>query len=145
MTAMGSRKLKQWINYPLLDLDQIRERLERVEGSLEEPSLRQTLRATLKRMYDMERLVAKVCLKPGQSPGSGGPEEFPAAASGLSYFCLAKKPPRPNSWNWRPDWTPDRRWPKRFSGPFWMNRPRSSRDKEARMIRPGYHPTWTSI
>jgi DNA mismatch repair protein MutS len=63
LTAMGSRKLKHWITYPLRDLDRIEERLERVEALVEDPPLRQRLRASLQGMYDMERLAAKACLQ----------------------------------------------------------------------------------
>jgi DNA mismatch repair protein MutS len=63
LTAMGSRKLRQWITYPLRDLDRIQERLERVEAFVEDPPLRQRLRAPLERMYDLERLSAKACLQ----------------------------------------------------------------------------------
>jgi DNA mismatch repair protein MutS len=62
LTAMGSRKLKQWVTYPLRDRDRIQERQEGVEALVEDPPLRQGLRASLERMYDLERLGAKACL-----------------------------------------------------------------------------------
>ncbi len=63
LTAMGSRKLRQWVTYPLRDLDRIQERQERVEAFVEDPPLRQGLRASLERMSDLERLGAKACLQ----------------------------------------------------------------------------------
>ena len=59
---MGSRKLRHWITYPLLDLDRIRDRLGQVEVLVEDPALRQNLRVLLQPMYDLERLVARTCL-----------------------------------------------------------------------------------
>jgi len=63
LTAMGSRKLRQWITYPLRDRDRIQERQELVEALVEDPPLRQGLRASLERMYDLERLGGKACLQ----------------------------------------------------------------------------------
>ena len=80
MTAMGSRKLKQWINYPLLDLEKIRQRQDLVEAFLENPVLRQSLRSHLKEIYDIERLVAKVCLN------QAGPRDLVALKNSLSHL-----------------------------------------------------------
>ncbi|HMK65504.1 MAG TPA: DNA mismatch repair protein MutS, partial [Thermodesulfobacteriota bacterium] len=77
MTAMGSRKLKQWLNYPLLDLEKILERQKGVEALAEDPLLRQFLRSHLREIYDIERLVAKVCLN------QAGPRDLVALKNSL--------------------------------------------------------------
>ncbi|MBI5585609.1 MAG: DNA mismatch repair protein MutS [Deltaproteobacteria bacterium] len=61
-TAMGSRKLRQWLTYPLLDLNRIQERQDRVEALVEDPPLRRQVRELLQPVYDIERLTAKTCL-----------------------------------------------------------------------------------
>ncbi len=61
-TAMGSRKLKQWLREPLTDLKQIRDRLDAVETLTEDILTRNDLRAHLAGVYDLERLVARISL-----------------------------------------------------------------------------------
>ena len=59
-TAMGARRLKQWLSYPLIELEPIRRRLDAVEELLESPSLREELNARLKNVADMERLNGRI-------------------------------------------------------------------------------------
>lgn len=59
-TAMGGRLLKKWIEQPLLGVDLINARLDAVSQLTEEIFLREDLRALLKQIYDLERLLAKV-------------------------------------------------------------------------------------
>ncbi|MBM7562577.1 DNA mismatch repair protein MutS [Fusibacter tunisiensis] len=59
-TAMGARKLKTWMEEPLLDKGQIDRRLETVEVLVEDLMLRSDLRTLLKQVYDLERLVSKL-------------------------------------------------------------------------------------
>ncbi len=80
MTAMGSRKLKYWLNYPLLDLEKIRRRQDLVEAFFEDPILRQAIRSHLKEIYDIERLVAKVCLN------QAGPRDLVALKNSLAHL-----------------------------------------------------------
>lgn len=62
MTAMGGRRLRWWLAYPLLDTARIRERLAAV-GEIREAHLaRQDLRKALAGLYDMERLGARISL-----------------------------------------------------------------------------------
>ncbi len=60
VTAMGARLLKMWIEQPLLDKNKINERLDAVEEIVNNPFLRNDLRAVLKRVYDLERLAGRV-------------------------------------------------------------------------------------
>ncbi|MCL1809843.1 MAG: DNA mismatch repair protein MutS [Clostridiales bacterium] len=59
-TAMGSRKMKQWLREPLNDLDGINERLDAVETLTDDTILRNNVRESLKRVHDLERLSGRV-------------------------------------------------------------------------------------
>ncbi len=59
-TAMGARRLKQWLSYPLVGLEPIRQRLDAVEELLEAPSLREELTSRLKEIADLERLNGRI-------------------------------------------------------------------------------------
>ena len=59
-TAMGSRKLKQWLKEPLNDVSMIKERLDAVEVLLDEVLVRNNLKEYLKRVYDFERLTGRI-------------------------------------------------------------------------------------
>lgn len=59
-TAMGGRRLKQWIEKPLLNQEKIEERLNAVEALKTHMLERETLRAALGEVYDLERLVGRV-------------------------------------------------------------------------------------
>ncbi len=61
-TAMGSRKMKQWLREPLNRLDQIQERLDAVELLCQDIMLRNELREHLKAIYDLERLTGRMSL-----------------------------------------------------------------------------------
>ena len=61
-TAMGSRKLRQWIREPLTDKNDIDARLDAVEYLCEDILARNDLRAMLAGVYDLERLMARVSL-----------------------------------------------------------------------------------
>ncbi|MFT8930286.1 MAG: DNA mismatch repair protein MutS [Sporolactobacillus sp.] len=59
-TAMGGRRLKQWLEKPLLDQAKIKERLAAVAALKTHMLERETLRASLGGVYDLERLVGRV-------------------------------------------------------------------------------------
>jgi DNA mismatch repair protein MutS len=59
-TPMGSRMLAQWLCAPLLDLEKIRYRHDRVEHLVGGPSWRLALQEALTRIGDIERIVQKV-------------------------------------------------------------------------------------
>ena len=59
-TAMGSRKMKQWLREPLNDQEMICRRLDAVEELAQQPLLRNDLKEALKRIYDFERLAGRV-------------------------------------------------------------------------------------
>ena len=59
-TAMGSRKLKYFIENPLLDVSKINARYNIVEKLLEEFILTEELRGDLYEVYDLERLCGRI-------------------------------------------------------------------------------------
>ncbi len=63
VTPMGSRLLKNWISYPLVNLDKIRERSAAVSCLKEAPLLRREIRDELKKIYDIARLNGRIALK----------------------------------------------------------------------------------
>jgi len=63
VTPMGSRLLKKWISYPLININKIRERLAAVACFKDEPLLRGEIRDELKEIYDIGRLNGRIALK----------------------------------------------------------------------------------
>ncbi|MBD5291551.1 MAG: DNA mismatch repair protein MutS [Bacteroides sp.] len=59
-TPMGSRLLRNWIAFPLLDLDEIRRRQDVVEAFFRDPSARDRIALQLKTIGDLRKLVSKV-------------------------------------------------------------------------------------
>lgn len=60
LTPMGKRLIRQWVSKPLLDLEMIRKRQTAVGFFLEQGILRAELRAALRPVGDLERLVNRV-------------------------------------------------------------------------------------
>lgn len=58
-TPMGARLLAEWVANPLVDVAAIRARLDAVEELLGNPSLCAELGESLRRMYDVERLLTR--------------------------------------------------------------------------------------
>ena len=63
VTPMGSRRLKNWIAYPLIHMGRIRERLAAVARLKDDPALRQDVRNELGEIYDMARLNGKIAMR----------------------------------------------------------------------------------
>ncbi|MGM0426787.1 MAG: DNA mismatch repair protein MutS [Thermodesulfobacteriota bacterium] len=63
VTPMGSRLLKHWITYPLVNLDRIRERLAAVACFKEAHDKRADVREMLKEVYDIGRLNGRIALR----------------------------------------------------------------------------------
>ncbi|MBP2623922.1 DNA mismatch repair protein MutS [Streptococcus oricebi] len=59
-TAMGTRLLRSWIQQPLIDLEQIKQRQDIVELFLANFFERNDLAESLKGVYDLERLASRV-------------------------------------------------------------------------------------
>ena len=59
-TSMGGRLLRRWLNDPLLDINEITQRLESVKELKENMILRGDITEVLKKVYDIERLAGKM-------------------------------------------------------------------------------------
>lgn len=60
LTPMGARMLADWMNNPLTNIADIDARLDAVAELMRESTWRRELRESLRRVYDLERLVARV-------------------------------------------------------------------------------------
>ena len=59
-TAMGSRLLKEYLNYPLIDIEKIKERQKDVKYLIDNMLLREDIRECLAQTYDLQRIVSKI-------------------------------------------------------------------------------------
>ena len=59
-TAMGSRKMKQWLREPLNHTGEINDRLNAVESLYNNPLIRNHVKEALKEIYDFERLTGRI-------------------------------------------------------------------------------------
>ncbi|WP_288001662.1 DNA mismatch repair protein MutS [Holdemanella sp.] len=59
-SAMGSRMLKRWVEYPLIDAEKIAKRQAAVKDLKENFMLRENLKEHLVYVYDMERLASRM-------------------------------------------------------------------------------------
>jgi len=62
VTAMGGRRLRQWIQQPLIDVERIRRRHQAVAELVDKSLSRDDLRSALDGVYDLERLNAKIAM-----------------------------------------------------------------------------------
>ncbi len=62
VTAMGGRRLRWWLHYPLVDPVRIKNRLGAVYELLENHLLRENLRRRLTAIYDLERLGGRIAM-----------------------------------------------------------------------------------
>lgn len=60
VTAMGGRKLKQWIHQPLANRTAIEKRLQTVSHLMDSYFIRLELQTLLKEVYDLERLAGRI-------------------------------------------------------------------------------------
>lgn len=59
-TSMGSRRLRKWVEEPLIDREEILGRLEAVEELVDNVYISSDLGEFLKNVYDMERLIGRI-------------------------------------------------------------------------------------
>lgn len=59
-TSMGGRNLRRWLNNPLIDIKEINDRLDAVEELKENMMLKGEIIESLKKVYDIERLIGKI-------------------------------------------------------------------------------------
>ncbi|MDO4332070.1 MAG: DNA mismatch repair protein MutS [Eubacteriales bacterium] len=79
-TAMGARMLRSYIEQPLINKEEMEERLDAVEELSKEPMSREELREYLNPIYDMERLLGKVSYK------TANPRDLIAFASSMEMI-----------------------------------------------------------
>ncbi len=84
LTAMGGRKLREWLSYPLKDVQQINRRLEAVAQLKETPLVRAELRELMEEVYDLERLNARVTM------GRANPRDLVALKATLKVIPSIK-------------------------------------------------------
>lgn len=63
VTPMGARLIRKWIKEPLLDLDEINKRLDKISCLKENVILREEIRELLRGVYDLDRLIGRVHYK----------------------------------------------------------------------------------
>ncbi|MBI3014851.1 MAG: DNA mismatch repair protein MutS, partial [Candidatus Tectomicrobia bacterium] len=79
-TAMGGRKLRHWILFPLLDLSEVGARHEAVEELVEDFPRRREIRSHLEAIHDFERIVSRANL------GTVNARELLALRNSLKVF-----------------------------------------------------------
>lgn len=84
-TAMGSRLLRKWLEYPLLSKKRINARLDAVENLVNEFSARNNLREIMKDIYDFERLLTRMEI------GSANARDMNALKSSLRVLPAVKE------------------------------------------------------
>ena len=84
-TAMGGRKIKQWINYPLVTNRGITDRQDAVEALLQDAGSRAEIAALLNGVYDLERLNGRISL------ASAGAKDLVAMKDSLARIPAIKE------------------------------------------------------
>lgn len=79
-TSMGARKLRSWIEAPLLDFGAIMERQDAVEELLKNTELRDGITEQLKVIFDLERIISRV------EVGSANARDFVALRASLEVL-----------------------------------------------------------
>ncbi len=83
-TPMGSRMLNDWFASPLADRPSIEQRLDAVEEFVSAEELRTALNAKMKKIFDLERLVARV------ATGRPSPRDLSCVAKTLAMVPSIK-------------------------------------------------------
>ncbi|MEQ1567351.1 MAG: DNA mismatch repair protein MutS, partial [Myxococcota bacterium] len=76
-TALGSRRIGDWLSFPLIDRPAIEARLAAVEALVDHPSARRELRAALAEVADVARITARV------AQGTANPRDVRALGRSL--------------------------------------------------------------
>lgn len=85
VTAMGGRKMKQWIHQPLASKSAIEKRLQTVTDLMELYFERLEIQETLKQVYDLERLAGRIAF------GSVGGRDLAQLRESLRQIPLLKE------------------------------------------------------
>jgi DNA mismatch repair protein MutS len=79
-TPMGSRLLARWLGQPLLDINEIKQRLDRVEAFCGDGMRRAETRERLREMPDIERIVGRI------TAGAAWPRDLAALRRGVVAY-----------------------------------------------------------
>lgn len=79
-TAMGARRLRSFLEQPLIDRDEIISRQDAVEALYENPADREEIREYLNTIYDLERILARISYK------SANPRDLLSFKNSLEYL-----------------------------------------------------------
>jgi DNA mismatch repair protein MutS len=85
VTAPGGRRLRKWLDQPLLSIDKINYRHDAVATFTEDALLRGDVRDTLRGIADIERLTARIC------SGSANARDLLALKSSLESVGLLRQ------------------------------------------------------
>ena len=85
VTALGGRMLRNWLEQPLLNKEEIEARLNATEEFFNNLELRKKIRKLLEPIYDLERIVARI------SYGSANAKDLISLKNSLSYLPEIKK------------------------------------------------------
>ncbi|RMF59861.1 MAG: DNA mismatch repair protein MutS [Calditrichaeota bacterium] len=85
ITPMGGRLFKQLVNHPLISLERIQSRLDKVEVLVQDKTLRTKIRDYLENIGDMERLLARI------STGRALPRDLISLKTSLKYIHPIKE------------------------------------------------------
>ena len=83
-TAMGARKLRSYIETPLLDIPRIEDRLDAIDSLNVNVISRDEMREYLSSIYDMERLMTRISMK------TANPRDLLSFKSSLAYLPYIK-------------------------------------------------------
>jgi DNA mismatch repair protein MutS len=62
VTAMGARRIKEWLRYPLVDEKRIRNRLMVVKEAVQQMALVEEVRGMMRSVHDIERLSSRIVM-----------------------------------------------------------------------------------
>lgn len=79
-TSMGARKLRSWIECPLLDVVHIKQRQDAVAELLDDNLLREAVTEKLKTVFDLERIISRI------EVGSANARDLVALRTSLSVL-----------------------------------------------------------
>ena len=79
-TAMGARKLRTWVEQPLLQKEAIEARLDAVEALSSQMIVRDEMREYLNAIYDLERLMTRISLR------TANPRDLLAFKQSIQYL-----------------------------------------------------------
>ncbi|MGN1063648.1 MAG: DNA mismatch repair protein MutS [Alphaproteobacteria bacterium] len=84
MTGAGARLLAGYLSAPLMNVDEINRRLDKIDYFIQNPDVCDEVRGILKKVADMERAVSRLALK------RGGPRDILAIAETLEQIPLLR-------------------------------------------------------